>query len=136
MSGNRIRVRSGGPLLCTGRIRLVSGAGERLQEGDDLVLCRCGASANKPFCDGSHEAAGFDAPGVVRDQKPEPLEGQGPLEIVVRPNAMLVAKGPMTLVGAESGETTRNKAALCRCGQSANKPFCDASHRRCGFRAE
>ena len=28
-------------------------------EGDELYLCRCGASSNKPFCDGSHKAAGF-----------------------------------------------------------------------------
>jgi CDGSH-type Zn-finger protein len=54
----------------------------------------------------------------------------------VRSNAMLVIKGPMRIVGSEGGVTTRNKAALCRCGQSNRKPFCDMSHKACGFRAE
>lgn len=44
---------------------------------------------------------------------------------------MLIAKGPMRIFGSESGESQRNKAALCRCGHSANKPFCDASHKTC-----
>ena len=52
-------------------------------------------------------------------------------------NAMLIAKGPMKIISEDGRfETSRNKAAFCRCGHSANKPFCDASHKACGFSSE
>ncbi len=40
--------------------RLVDAEGSLVQDGA-LYLCRCGHSANKPFCDGAHVAAGFEA---------------------------------------------------------------------------
>ena len=50
-----IRVRRDGPLKVTGPVHLVDHEGRPIEvEGDDLVLCRCGRSADKPFCDGSH----------------------------------------------------------------------------------
>ncbi len=49
----------GGPLLVKGRMRLETGSGEKLLEGS-TAFCRCGASANKPFCDGSHKEIEFD----------------------------------------------------------------------------
>jgi CDGSH-type Zn-finger protein len=61
---NRIKVRENGPLLCTGEIKVVDPEGEELYSGDEVVLCRCGASANKPFCDGSHRDSGFAAEDV------------------------------------------------------------------------
>jgi uncharacterized Fe-S cluster protein YjdI len=52
-----------------------------------------------------------------------------------RPNGPLFVRGRIKLVGAD-GEVIREatRAALCRCGHSENKPFCDLSHRRVGFR--
>jgi CDGSH-type Zn-finger protein len=42
--------------------------------------------------------------------------------------------GPVRLVDAEGNRFTREgPIALCRCGQSQTKPFCDASHKRVGF---
>jgi len=49
----------GGPLLIRGGVRVVDGEGNVLYEGDKAALCRCGGSANKPFCDGTHKTIGF-----------------------------------------------------------------------------
>ncbi len=48
-----------GPLFVHGPIRLVNHRGELIREDTRLALCRCGASENKPFCDGSHRKIGF-----------------------------------------------------------------------------
>jgi len=131
---NSIKVRNNGPLLCTGEIEVYDPDGGLIEASDDIALCRCGASAKKPFCDGSHRGAAFEHDGCFEDARTEPLGGEGPLQITVRTNAMLLARGPVTIACADgSCISTRNKVALCRCGHSANKPFCDASHKQCGF---
>lgn len=54
-----------GPLLVRGPIKLVDPEGnEFASKGRNIALCRCGASENKPFCDGSHAQIGFQS--VVR----------------------------------------------------------------------
>ncbi len=130
---NQVRVRANGPLLCSGDIEVYDADGQLLDQGDDIALCRCGHSHKKPFCDGSHRDAGFEDDGVFEDPKSEPLQGDGAWKVTVRKNAMLLGAGPVTISGTGSCSTTRNKVALCRCGHSANKPFCDAQHRECGF---
>ena len=57
---NSIKVRANGPLLCTGAVEVYAADGTLLKQSDDLVLCRCGHSSNKPFCDLSHKAQGFE----------------------------------------------------------------------------
>ena len=52
-----------GPLEAKGALEITSGTGHRLHRGTRAFLCRCGQSKNKPFCDGSHKDAGFEAPG-------------------------------------------------------------------------
>ena len=57
-----IRLRENGPLVVHGPFRLVGPDGQDLPLPTDkplVALCRCGASKNKPFCDGSHKACGF-----------------------------------------------------------------------------
>lgn len=135
MKTNEIEVRRNGPLICRGDIQVIDADGNLIDRSDDIALCRCGLSANKPYCDGTHKREGFEADGMVEDLRGEPLAAPGPLRLTLRRNAMVIASGPMRMFGSEVGETTRNKAALCRCGQSENKPFCDAAHRRCGFQA-
>ena len=126
---NRVKILENGPLLCTGEIEVCAADGYVFGKGSDIALCRCGESRNRPFCDGSHKEAGFENDGIIVGLSADELEGDGPLVITVRNNSMLVAKGPMTIVCAdESCATTRNKAAFCRCGHSASKPFCDGSH--------
>lgn len=132
--GNQIKVRADGPLLCTGQIEIVAADGTLLQSTDNVVLCRCGHSSDKPFCDGSHKKNDFIHDGCFVDKKAESLGTGGMLKISVRENAMLVATGPVKIISADGTcQTTRNKVALCRCGASANKPFCDSSHKHCGF---
>jgi len=59
--------------------------------------------------------------------------------IRVRDNGPLMIEGPVTVVDAAGNEFSfdRTKPAifLCRCGQSAKKPFCDGAHKACGFHA-
>ena len=50
-----------GPLLVSGRVRIVDADGDVLFEGERAALCRCGESGNKPFCDGTHKTNGFRA---------------------------------------------------------------------------
>ena len=64
-----IKVRENGPLLVTGDdVTLLDKNGKAYATaGPSVALCRCGASANKPFCDGSHNAAGFAADATAPD---------------------------------------------------------------------
>lgn len=48
-----------GPLFVRGRVEIVSESGESYEVRNRVTLCRCGASTNKPFCDGSHLTTGF-----------------------------------------------------------------------------
>lgn len=50
-----------GPLKIAGNLEVVSGTGRTLNKVRQAFFCRCGASQNKPYCDGSHKAAGFVA---------------------------------------------------------------------------
>jgi CDGSH-type Zn-finger protein len=56
-----IRVRDDGPYKVTGEVRLVDVEGKEIpyDRSRPLVLCRCGQSRDKPFCDASHREAGF-----------------------------------------------------------------------------
>jgi CDGSH-type Zn-finger protein len=62
-----------------------------------------------------------------------------PPVIRCRENGPLVIHGPFRLVDHLGNEfalpTGKPNVALCRCGQSRSKPFCDGSHRQCGFQA-
>lgn len=52
-----------GPLLVRGDVELVDDDGERIEQTrTTLALCRCGSSATKPFCDGSHKLTRFGRP--------------------------------------------------------------------------
>jgi CDGSH-type Zn-finger protein len=60
-----VRAMRNGPLMIRGACRLLDSGGGVLPSGaehggrDLVLLCRCGHSANKPFCDGSHKTVGF-----------------------------------------------------------------------------
>jgi CDGSH-type Zn-finger protein len=61
------------------------------------------------------------------------------VKIIVRNNGPIRLEGDVVLVDQEGrpfGLAGRTVVSLCRCGQSANKPFCDGSHNRVGFASE
>jgi uncharacterized Fe-S cluster protein YjdI len=58
-SATTIEPRLNGPLYVRGRIQIVDRHGEVIGEETRVALCRCGASANKPFCDNSHRRINF-----------------------------------------------------------------------------
>jgi CDGSH-type Zn-finger protein len=62
-----IKVRENGPFKVTGPVRIVDAEGREfvLPQGSSIVLCRCGHSQTKPFCDTSHRRCGFVADDVA-----------------------------------------------------------------------
>jgi CDGSH-type Zn-finger protein len=68
-----ITVRPNGPLRVEGPIKLVDYDGKIIDlAGKPAVsLCRCGASINKPFCDGAHSKIGFQAAAAVVPESAE-----------------------------------------------------------------
>ena len=62
------------------------------------------------------------------------------VRIRMRPNGPLVIEGPFQLADSEGNAFVLNRdkpaIALCRCGHSSNKPFCDGSHKSCGFASD
>jgi CDGSH-type Zn-finger protein len=64
-----------------------------------------------------------------------PVEAELSPAVGVEPNGPYVVRGGVRIMSEDGGAwEVRNRVALCRCGESANKPFCDGSHERIGFR--
>jgi CDGSH-type Zn-finger protein len=218
----KITVTDNGPYIVTGSIPIAKQTimtnregdsigwleGESFETRDTYALCRCGQSASKPFCDGTHARVNFDGTEtasrlpylqqataqegpllILTDAQPlcafarfcdvagqvwnlveQPSteaaelavreaelcpsgrlvvwdrETKLPVEPEIDPSIGIVedpgqrVAGPIWVRGgipvvAGDGETyeIRNRATLCRCGASANKPFCDATHASIGF---
>jgi CDGSH-type Zn-finger protein/uncharacterized Fe-S cluster protein YjdI len=131
--GNAVVPAPFGPLTLRGRIELVADDGREIARDTRMTLCRCGVSRNKPFCDGSHGENAFDDEGRLGGGgAPAAVEEPGgTLRITVTPGQPLRVEGPFRLASAR-GEASRalDRALLCCCGGSRNKPFCDGSHRR------
>jgi CDGSH-type Zn-finger protein/uncharacterized Fe-S cluster protein YjdI len=130
---NLVRMRENGPLAVHADLRL-KGSGNYLR----ATLCRCGASANKPFCDNSHKKSGFAASGEAAPGKETVAltARNGPLTVIPTTDGPYAVAGSMevcTGTGATIARTTG--AILCRCGGSKNKPFCDGTHAVIGFKA-
>ncbi|MBL8201046.1 MAG: CDGSH iron-sulfur domain-containing protein [Chromatiales bacterium] len=129
---NTVHVRENGPLAFHAPLQI---GGQ--PAGYRATLCRCGASQNKPYCDGSHTAAGFAATGEPATQESRPLAVRnGPLAVTPLANGPLQARGPLEIVSG-TGRTINKveEVYLCRCGASKNKPYCDGSHKAIGFTA-
>jgi CDGSH-type Zn-finger protein/uncharacterized Fe-S cluster protein YjdI len=127
---NTIVLRENGPLAVYAVIEL---AGQRL--GTRATLCRCGQSKTKPYCDGSHVASGFAATGEPASSTSAPLaKRDGVLAITPYKDGPLGVAGPVEIVSGTGRTIDRvERTALCRCGHSDRKPFCDGAHARVGF---
>lgn len=130
---NLVRIRENGPLAVHAALE-IEGRGAMFR----ATLCRCGASKNKPFCDGSHNAAGFTASGEPVTAKSDPLPTRdGPLHVTPTPNGPLQVQGNVEICSGTGRTINRvSTTFLCRCGGSSNKPYCDGTHARIGFQAD
>ena len=130
---NVLRVRENGPLAVNADMVLAG-----TPAGYRATLCRCGASKNKPYCDGSHNTISFRASGEPSTAESQPLaERGGPLKIEPRRNGPLAITGPLELCSGTGRTILRTTTTLlCRCGGSSNKPYCDGTHLRNGFTSD
>jgi len=101
------------------------------------TLCRCGASKIKPYCDASHTETGFRDSGDVPLFNPDEKQKSGTVDIKTLKDGPLYLLGPHQICDSK-GNTARicKKSALCRCGGSKSKPYCDGSHTAIGFKSE
>lgn len=135
--GNSVNVSYNGPLFVRGDLAIDGAAADMPGVRFRAALCRCGLSKNKPFCDNSHLEGGFSDYGAIGESGPGLETTGGPLEVRPLPDGPLLLRGNVTLT-ASSGRIAwqGQEVALCRCGASQNKPFCDGSHARVGFRSD
>jgi CDGSH-type Zn-finger protein/uncharacterized Fe-S cluster protein YjdI len=135
---NTVAVSNQGPLYVSGDLEIEGAPGDAPSVAFRAALCRCGQSKKKPFCDNSHEKdSDFTDRGAV-GQAGEPLDATGgKLVIKSAENGPLLLQGNVTVVAGSGREAwSGTKAALCRCGASTNKPFCDGTHKAIGFEAD
>src|SRR5216117_692616 len=124
----RIRVSNDGPYLVSGGPQLTTRTPVLDEHGDAVawsegmvrkssatyVLCRCGQSRNKPFCDGSHQKVGFDgtctaerAPGAERQIADCPSgrlqyarsANEPPVEVSYPPTVAVIPNGALWILG-------------------------------------
>ncbi len=134
-ANNTATLTANGPTYLRGDIAMVLADGV-VQTETRMALCRCGASQNKPYCDGSHNAASFrDSGRLPADSVRGPTPAGGTLTVTPLPNGPLKCEGPLTIMSSDGRRTATGKAFLCRCGASGNKPYCDGTHRKIGFAA-
>lgn len=130
---NLISVREAGPYAFRGDLSI-----DGKPFGYRATLCRCGASKNKPFCDGSHHDAHFDASGEppTGDKTQMLAVRDGPVEVSPQLDGPLMVRGNMEIISGTGRVIARQQAArLCRCGHSNTKPFCDGTHTKVGFKS-
>ena len=136
-SVNTVQVAYNGPLFVRGELELEAGPENVPGLKFRAALCRCGQSGNKPFCDNSHEDAGFRDYGAIGESGDDNAASGGLLQIKAIKNGPLVLQGNVTLKGGAGRKSWQGKqVTLCRCGSSRNKPFCDGQHKVVGFTSE
>ena len=122
---NELLVTSGGPLKMKGNITLINEDGS-VTHSNSLSLCRCGASKSKPFCDDQHlEVEFFDGGAVSQLSDWMPVNRPQTITVTVVKNGPLKFRGYLRIYNKKGQECITMSGALCRCGKSSRKPFCD-----------
>jgi len=121
-----------GPLMLRGDFEL-QGEGPMTR----IALCRCGESKNKPFCDASHRKIGFNAPALEEFDEVSDFPNTGKIKLTPIENGPIAFSGNLTFHSTDKKvQYCREKGALCRCGASDIKPFCDGKHRSINFKTQ
>lgn len=135
-AANTVTLVPDGPLYVRGEVKIISSQGETLHRDTRISLCRCGNSGNKPFCDNSHIASGFKSGRSKVGSQTEMQSGET-LQITPILNGPYQLLGDVEVIDPEQGTVFSGRMIrLCRCGQSAEMPFCDNSHLHNGFEAK
>jgi iron-binding CDGSH zinc finger protein/divergent 4Fe-4S mono-cluster protein len=91
------------------------------------------ASANEIAA--SIESCPTGALSYVRTDGAPQETPESPTKVQPRPNGPLFVRGDIEVTDTEGNVIRRaTRIALCRCGQSSNKPYCDLTHRAVGFK--
>ena len=134
---NTVQVAYNGPLFVRGDLAIENAPADMPGTRFRAALCRCGQSKNKPFCDNSHLKAGFEDYGAVGETGDDSQAQGGSLAVKFIKDGPIMLTGNFAIIAASGRVAWHGKqAALCRCGQSKNKPFCDGSHKAAGFIAD
>lgn len=125
---NELLVSNGGPLRMTGNITLIDEDGE-VTHANSLNLCRCGSSKSRPVCDERHLDVEFFDTGSI-GQLSDWMMVKRPQTITVTcvKNGPLKFRGYLRIYNKKGQECITMSGALCRCGKSTKKPFCDSKH--------
>jgi CDGSH-type Zn-finger protein/uncharacterized Fe-S cluster protein YjdI len=118
-----------GPLALRGDLKIKG------QTYTRLTLCRCGKSKQKPFCDGSHHKHQFDDGETVDVEEVKNIIKSEQVKLTASNNGPVFFVGEITFESSDKQSICqRERGAICRCGASKKKPFCDGSHNGIEFR--
>jgi len=131
---NQLQICANGPAIATGQIQLATRNGEVIEKTRRVALCRCGASANKPYCDGSHKQAEFVDPGLLPEVESQEINADADVVAVLAEDGPVIFRGPMQWCASDGSVASFESKALCRCGESQSKPFCDGTHKGIEFK--
>jgi CDGSH-type Zn-finger protein/uncharacterized Fe-S cluster protein YjdI len=134
---NSISFTADGPIYLKGNIRVVDADDTTILEDSRVALCHCGFSNNKPVCDNTHKKENFEAPTAFRTDrltKDDEGDSNGVLNVQLMENGPYIVDGKAILYSdSMQPRACSGRMALCRCGGSKNKPFCDGTHKSIGF---
>lgn len=122
---NEVLVMSGGPLKMTGNLTLIDEDGT-VTHANHLDFCRCGASQSGPICDNKHMDIEFlDRAAVNQASDCLPMKRPQTVSVTAVKDGPLKFRGFLRIYNRKGQECTTMQGALCRCGKSSKKPFCD-----------